>query len=495
MTERNRKFLIVALTIIALVFVLRSPSYNKSVMNWDESVYLLQGENILHGGVPYREIWDNKGALLYFIFAFILKFTGHSIIGLRLITVLWISASAFFIFLIGRKLYNGLCGIIAAIFFISASSVEQLQALASNAEFFYILPVVIAVYIALFSKPDKWNVFSCGVLCGLAFNIKSITVFDTGPIFLSVFFVAANKKRDISVTAKSVITFCLGFLIPLIVIMAYFQYKGFLNELLSTYFAKSFRYASHQFDLVSAVHAMRKFLRRIFSVFWPICSLPLIACLYARNKKIAFLVLWLLSVLVGILVHHRFFPHVFIQALPALCLLSAIAISKILSMRIRSGILFFVILPLVLGVAAPVRYNLGNFKNMVRDRSLKLDDTPAKVSDYLKPFLGQADSIYVVNYQPVIYFLTKAKIPTRFPFPDIFVKTELYEDMLGIDTAMEIRKILYGNPSYIIIKDAEIMVFEKIDVFIKDYLYKNYLFDKKIDNVNIYRYKYQGSRQ
>jgi len=45
---------------IVLVCVLRISTFFQSVIDWDESVYLLMSKSILDGNLPYIQVWDHK---------------------------------------------------------------------------------------------------------------------------------------------------------------------------------------------------------------------------------------------------------------------------------------------------------------------------------------------------------------------------------------------------------------------------------------------------
>jgi hypothetical protein len=70
----------------------------------------------------------------------------------------------------------------------------------------------------------------------------------------------------------------------------------------------------------------------------------------------------------------------------------------------------------------------------------------------LKPKLDKDDYIYVVDTQPIIYFLTGARIPTRYPFPPHLVITKSLPNISGINPLEELDRILAKQPRYIIRK-------------------------------------------
>ena len=45
------------------------------------------------------------------------------------------------------------------------------------------------------------------------------------------------------------------------------------------------------------------------------------------------------------------------------------------------------------------------------------DDREALIAKYLRERIKSTDYIYVVNYEPIIYYLVPTKIPTKYPTP------------------------------------------------------------------------------
>lgn len=76
-------------------------------------------------------------------------------------------------------------------------------------------------------------------------------------------------------------------------------------------------------------------------------------------------------------------------------------------------------------------------------------DIPAIVADYLRDRVTTDDYIFVVDYEPIIYHLVPAQIPTRYMFP-IFLFNEHFARVVGTDPAEELGRIMEKKPKYII---------------------------------------------
>ncbi|NQU95572.1 MAG: glycosyltransferase family 39 protein [Candidatus Omnitrophica bacterium] len=498
MISRKTSLIGYALLLLLLILILRSPSYDKSVIDWDESMYLLGGDNILHGGILYKDFWDYKGPLLYLIFAFIIKVTGHSMLGLRLFTCVWIWFSALLIFFIGKKLLNKTSGVFASIFFVVATSCANLAALASNSEIFFLLPVLIGAYIILFLKSKPVYFFIAGISLGLAFNINIISIFHFLPLLLFILIMKRNEN-GLSQSMKNASIFCLGFLTPLFIFMAYFYYNGLMDKFMVVYFSKSFQYIAQSFAPGLIMNRLSDFLYHAAIVIWGICLLAVLSIFaylsgfYGKDKKIGFLILWSISVLLGIVLHGRFFTHLFIQELPAICLLGGIFIGKIIYSKVNKILVASIIILISVEMAFVVQDNIRYFGKIILSQDkFRLNDTPARISDYVRPNLSSSEYIYVPNYEPIIYFLTKAKIPTKYSFPLVLMHAQSHEKKLGINAYEEVKKILSLKPSYIILRKRETILSKEIDIYFNSHLEENYQLDKVIDKVHIYKRKHKG---
>lgn len=66
---------------VTMILVPLSPLYRLSPGD-DPSVYLYVGRQILNGGEPYRDAWDHKQPLAYFVFALAQIFSPNSLWGI-----------------------------------------------------------------------------------------------------------------------------------------------------------------------------------------------------------------------------------------------------------------------------------------------------------------------------------------------------------------------------------------------------------------------------
>ncbi len=95
----------------ALIALFPNNPENMTLPSRDSGVFLYMGWRLLNGDVPYRDVWDHKPPLIYFIDALGLLLSPQSLLGVWLLQFIFIFLTIFF-------LYNGLkdsLGIFSAI--------------------------------------------------------------------------------------------------------------------------------------------------------------------------------------------------------------------------------------------------------------------------------------------------------------------------------------------------------------------------------------------
>lgn len=83
----NKPWLILIFFII-VVLSIRWSTFYQSVIDWDESLYLLVANAWSEGNLPYTEVWDNKPPGIYSLFLLAITFLNDSVFSIRILTVL-----------------------------------------------------------------------------------------------------------------------------------------------------------------------------------------------------------------------------------------------------------------------------------------------------------------------------------------------------------------------------------------------------------------------
>src|SRR5262245_20406393 len=100
--------------LLALVVIARAPSLLLPVWNVDEGFTSVTANVIRAGGVPYRDAVDHRAPLTNYVYALVFSLFGRNDMrALHAVLILWIAATAFVIFALGRRIGGRRCGLLA----------------------------------------------------------------------------------------------------------------------------------------------------------------------------------------------------------------------------------------------------------------------------------------------------------------------------------------------------------------------------------------------
>lgn len=241
---RKRILLIYCLFVSAAFLLICSKSSPLYPMNdWvDVHCFLTLGNGILHGKVPYVDLYEQKGPVLYFIYAIVALFNQKSFGGQYLLEVitfglfLYYSAKIAQLYL-GKSLYvypivavlAGVIGTTKA--FAHGGSVEQMCLFL----FVYGLYCVLRACHEERSLTFRETLIN-GIFAGAVFWIKyTMTGFYLGmALFVLVWYL--GWLRDWKKLLKTIGYFLLGFCAVTTVVFLYFLINGAVKELFTCYF-------------------------------------------------------------------------------------------------------------------------------------------------------------------------------------------------------------------------------------------------------------------
>jgi len=93
---------IVIALIGAAALLIRLPHFGDPAYMIDEQFYLLVGDRMLHGAIPYVDIWDRKPIGLFLIYAAIRLLGGAGFLQYQIVATVFAAGTAFLVYRIGR---------------------------------------------------------------------------------------------------------------------------------------------------------------------------------------------------------------------------------------------------------------------------------------------------------------------------------------------------------------------------------------------------------
>lgn len=92
--DGRRRWAVVGLILLVAAFAIRCAQFGNPLTHVDENFYLLVGDRMLHGAVPYVDIWDRKPVGLFVLFAAIRLLGGDGIVQYQVVATLFAAGTA-----------------------------------------------------------------------------------------------------------------------------------------------------------------------------------------------------------------------------------------------------------------------------------------------------------------------------------------------------------------------------------------------------------------
>ncbi|WGF86650.1 hypothetical protein [Marinivivus vitaminiproducens] len=461
-----RSDILVAIAMVAGAVLYRLPVALYSVINTDESLYLLIGEQFAHGMLPYTGLWDRKPFGLFALFAVFAAAPFDGVVASRVGASIAVGVTAWLLVPIARRLFvadGTRIGIVAGIALILSSPANG--GWPSNAELFHTAFAVAGLAAALrgFADPERpslgWIVLA-GLCLGVGIQIKTTVVFDLlafGPGFLLLTTPAlAALPRHVLHSLRPLALLGVTILLPTLLVLVLYLAAGQFDAWLQAN-VTAVGYTPE--DYVGRTFGPSDLIMRVYEQA-PVWAASVLALVLAHRlidrsdeaRSIAFLALWFAAVMLGQIVLRMGFDHYFLQFLPPLGLLTGVVLVRGLEPCIAEGRARVVVLVLLAGLTGYAMAGKAwmNALFTVRER---LDgvawsgDIPRQIAGDLNPVLQQGDGVYVFDHEPILYYLTGTPPPSRFAMPNFLLVTDSYG---MIDGSEEIRRILDACPRFIV---------------------------------------------
>lgn len=440
----NKQFLLL-LSLVGLAILLRLFSFFPSVINHDESTYIVIADAILNGHTYFVDYIDTKPIGIFLLFAGLEWIFGSSIPVLRLITAVWLGLTAFFLYKIHQVLgHHARAGIASGIIYISLSSVFTYYGISPNCEIYFNLFTILSLWLILRSR-GGWEYFLAGLLLGSGFLIKYVVVFDGLAFGLFLLVGQFRTERSLAAFVRRSALLSAGFLIPFLIVYLYYIQIGAAQTFIFHTFTVAARYPETQTVLDAAVFLLDFLLR-----FLPVTLLFLLALLYRHTNRQAYRLglLWCLCTLIAVLLPGNTFGHYFVQFMLPFSFVAALIFG---TPRVKLPPWVRWIFNPKVAYPVMIALLLVNLYFQKKDYYDQLD-YPRIVAQYLAGRLEPQDRIYTGNYAQIIYHLLDRHSPIRYVHPSLFWERK-HLDALEIPVAEELQKLKNDPPRFILVQE------------------------------------------
>jgi hypothetical protein len=478
----------------------------------DEGEYAYAGQLILQGVAPYAQVYNMKMPGIYAAYALILAAFGQTQGGIHFGLLVVNAATILLLFLLTKKLFGPLAGVVAAAAFALLSLGQHVQGLFANAEHFVLLPAIGGLLLLVRAEDrQKWPSLLAGaVLLGLAFVMKqhgaAFIVF--GAVYLLCREIRRRPLESKFLAARGIL-FVLGVLLPFAVTCLIFWGLGVFDK----FWFWTFEYARQYVSALPPSIGLRFLKFRIIEItgsailLWVVAGVGFI-CLFCNKKTRqhslfvgGFLLFSFLAVCPGF----YFRPHYFILLLPAIALLAGIGAAYIQGLFARSqSIMVSKAMPMFLALAAvchaSYQQRIFLFRanpKMVSRMTYGANPFPEslEIARFIKENSAEDARIAVIGSEPQIYFYSNRRAATGYIYTYALMENHKYarkmqEEMIGEIESANPKFLVFVNvpTSWMVRPDSGRLVFEWTEQYKNKYYRKVGIIDIISHEVTVYRW-------
>ena len=439
------KWWVPLMALVIWAIALRVFSFFLSVINHDESTYLVIAEGMLQGGVYFVDLIDTKPVGIFLLYAGMLSVVGKSIVGMRFLTALFIGFTAYGLFrLTDRAGGSQRAAWAAGLIYPLLVSIFTFYGVSPNTEIYFNLFTIIALNL-IWAQQASWRFAVAGLFLGLGFLIKYVVFFDGLALGIFLLWGAWQSGRLGAVVLRQLLPLVIGAATPFVLAYAWYYAQGLEDTFLFYTFTVMGRYPVDKVWWKSAVFVL-DFLGRFFPItllaYWRLRE-PL-----AQEDKawLRFLLLWMAFDVFAALYTGKLFGHYFIPLMLGFSLLAGgffhpdrVHPAWIRRLPQAWGQRLIIVLGLLLMGLQFAEY-------------YRRPDRAREVAQWLEARLQPGEGIYTGDYHQVIYLLLNRQSPTPYVHRSL-VWDPHHQQALGINLMDETKRILAHNPRFVLLQD------------------------------------------
>lgn len=469
----------VAILLLLITAIARFPFYFVDVINWDESTFILMGQSLLDGHLPYTELWDIKPPLAFVAYALFILLFGKSIVGIRLAGTLCVFITSWFVYLIGRHICSDRAGLFAAILtIVGVTAIRGAQSTMTE----HVACIFLVGGLAWLTtrKTSPSTLFIVGILLTLATLVR----LNLAYVVIAVGLWLVYSLRHQTTNLQGIATYCLGSFST--IFLTYFPY---LVTNKSTIWLNSVVLAPLSYS--SSVENAGTWTKLI-----PAClAFCLIIFLWSKisahkQKEFILLQVFILATSISIIRGGEFHQHYYIQLSPLLALTIALLWDKVPNRLIR--LLFVGLITIALSsTLEPISAEYQVLGDRFRANLPLRHGAAYEIAAYLREHNPEQAPVYMMK-DHIIYWLTDLEpLSKAATHPSNIAKDYLFKYVAGAQASStaELNRILAQKPKFIIKRAEESYIDENpvIKSILLDRLKQNYRLDRQISDRYIYK--------
>ncbi|HYW17903.1 MAG TPA: glycosyltransferase family 39 protein [Nodularia sp. (in: cyanobacteria)] len=484
--------------IIIFSLLFRLPFFFRATFNWDENTFILMGQSILDGNLPYVEIWDLKPPLVFFSYALAILIFGKSIISVRLFGTLCVIMAAILTYYICRSVSSSKLSLLAAIIFIVLTG-PLMDGKSVMTEHIAIVPLLGSLALLVSSnKLVNIKIFLVGLLIGSACMIRLNLAYLA--LILGLYIAAKSIKiNSIKNISGGIFVYAIGCLIPFISLLLPYVFTNNLQLFKTSVIDASLTYSTAQ---ASFWEVMFKQLYDVWGIIFLIGCFQMMRMIKQSEKssdkknQLIYCLIFSFGTEWSILNSGAAHSHYMIQLAPFLAVVLASWFQKILNLNLKVG--YFI---LIVGLILTALPTLNEYKTvgsrLVAQQSM-FYGKEYELAQYLSQEGGRNITVYMMDYH-LVYWLLDIKPPIKIvTHPSNISKEYLLRvvESPTANTTQELLKVLEQKPEFIVKKENVWYLedYPEAIALLETRLKTQYILLKNMEETQIYR-KISGVEQ
>lgn len=422
----------VCLAIVLALFVgayIAFRPFSKYSLKIDESVFMYIGKQMLSGKVPYRDLFDHKGIILYFFNYLGFLISDNSYLGIWLVCVV----NAFAFALMQIKLLNMFTDnktiILISQFIIMWLFAVKLDNSANMTEGYALPWITLTLYICLkYIMKGSYKIYEM-VLIGVSFAVifflrpNMIGVFVLIPIIL-VSMLIRKKKFEI---LRCIVACIIGVLLICIPVMIYFLKTDSLSYMIKYYLKFNLIYSGKENSIGTVCYAMLALVKalRVSPLLLILLGIPLS---YRDKVYICNIVAWFSSLTLASM-SGKTYPHYAVVLLPmtgVLCCYFLQSLESKIPFKIKNVKMYQLI-----GILALVFiiFDIHLKRPIITTTYASADG----VDNYIIKNTSKNDNVLIIGNRVCHYLYTNRFTENKFFYqtPPANISEEIYQDFLN----------------------------------------------------------------
>ncbi len=235
---------------IVLVYVILRINTVNIPLERDEGMFGYMGQLILDGGLPYRDAFDHKPPVVFYLNALALILVPPTPFGIHLFLHIYNFLTLLTLYFLGKTYSNSPTpGMWVALIYAVFSSSPGIEGYAATTEMFLLLPLTLSLLFAVLAVRKSKYYFSIlsGLFAALAFWTKHTAALII--LFIILYLIVAqikndkNNNYDFSKVVKSSLLWCSGFFLISLLIALYFFSLNSFDQFIYCNFTYNFVYS------------------------------------------------------------------------------------------------------------------------------------------------------------------------------------------------------------------------------------------------------------